>query len=62
MNESSIKVTYWIGLVVRCKSIELCFNEQQNLWKFIAVPIDSKNETDKIITNVNEIQSIELVK
>lgn len=60
MGESYLKVTYWLGLVVRAKSVSI--EERDGKTRVIVVPVDEKKETDTIVTIVSEVQSIELVK
>ncbi len=59
---SHLCVSFWLGLLVRAKSIEIGVNPEDNKEWIRIIPVDVRKETDEIVCNVNEIRSIELIK
>lgn len=62
MGQPHIIVTYWMGLVVRAKQISVGINPNDGKAWVEVIPIDAKSETDRLVTGVSDVQSIEFEK
>ena len=64
MNHVYFRVTCWMGLVLRAKSVEVGKNPQDGKWWVNATLVESKpdGEDDVFMIRPEEIQSIEFVK
>jgi hypothetical protein len=62
INEPRFVVTYWLGLIIRAKQVTVGKNPENGKWWVEVIPADAKDETDKFICGVHEVQSIEFEK
>jgi hypothetical protein len=58
------RVTFWLGLTLRAKSVEIGQNPQDKKWWVKIVSVESKKDgsDDMFIARPDEIQSIEFIK
>jgi hypothetical protein len=58
------RVTFWLGLILRAKSVEIGQNPQDKKWWVKIVLVESKKDgsDDMFIARPDEIQSIEFIK